>query len=157
MKKVLQVDEISTFVTKQQIETKRIVLAGGCFDMLHGGHLSFLEAARSLGDILVVLLESDEAISQRKGKGRPIKNNQARIKNLLTNTPVDYVIVIPFPFTDQDYDKLVTSLKPAIIATTKGDPYRHHKERQAKLVQAKVVDVIERIAKYSTTNLLSQL
>ena len=53
---------------------------------------------------------------------------------------------------DSDYDKLVSEIKPAIIATTKGDPYRHHKERQAQIVNAEVIDVIERLPQYSTTN-----
>ncbi len=129
------------------------VLVGGCFDLLHPGHISFLAKAREQGDILFLLLENDAMIQKRKGENRPNQNQQVRAEELRQTNLVNCVILLPQEMTNHDYDELVSILKPAIIATTKGDPYRHHKERQAHLVGGKVIDVIERIPQFSTTQL----
>ncbi len=133
-------------------EGKIIVLAGGCFDLLHEGHHSFLKKAKKEGDVLIILLESDLAIKTKKGENRPVNQQTIRAQNLAKLPYVDVVILLEGILTDEDYDNLVTSLKPAIIATTKGDPYRHHKDRQAAKVGAKVKEVIERLEGYSTTD-----
>lgn len=133
---------------------KKVVLAGGCFDLLHQGHLSFLQKAKEQGDILIVLLESDQSIKQWKGDNRPIHSQTQRAEALAELPAVDLVVCLPHFTTDAEYDNLVLSIKPAIIATTAGDPYRTHKERQAKRSSAEVVDVIERLPEYSTTKLV---
>ncbi|MEK7605173.1 MAG: adenylyltransferase/cytidyltransferase family protein [Patescibacteria group bacterium] len=155
MKKIIQSDQVSQI--KKELEDKTIVLVGGCFDVLHPGHRSFLKAAEGQGDSLVVLLESDEAVSKRKGPKRPVNTQLTRAQNLLSSTPTGLVILLPFPFEDNDYDQLVTSIKPAIIATTKGDPSIHHKIRQAKKIGAQVVEVIDRLPNHSTTQLINTL
>lgn len=155
---------VKTFITinqlpqiKKDLNNKSIVLVGGCFDVLHPGHHNFLKAAEEKGDLLVVLLESDSAVARRKGAKRPINTQLTRAENLLSSTPSTLVILLPFPFKDMDYDQLVTSIKPAIIATTKGDQFIHHKIRQAKKIGAQVVEVINRLPKYSTTQLINTL
>jgi cytidyltransferase-like protein len=139
---------------KQFVSNKSLVLVGGCFDILHPGHTAFLAEAKKLGDLLIVLLESDQAVKERKGNNRPINNSQVRAKNLLGQTSTNIVITLPFPFVDADYDNLVTQIKPAIIATTKGDPYIDHKARQAKKIDAELIEVIDRLEGHSTTNSL---
>lgn len=139
----------------KSLPEQKIVLVGGCFDVLHPGHRSFLKAAEEQGDLLVILLEADEAVSQRKGPKRPLNTQLKRAQNLLSSTPARLVILLPFPFEDNDYDQLVTSIKPAIIATTKGDPSIHHKIRQAKKIGAEIVEVIDRLSNYSTTQLIN--
>lgn len=141
----------------KSLPEQKLVLVGGCFDVLHQGHRSFLKAAEKQGDLLVVLLESDEAVSKRKGPKRPLNTQLTRAQNLLSSTPSKLIILLPFPFEDNDYDQLVSSVKPAIIATTKGDEFIHHKIRQAKKVDAQVVEVINRLPKYSTTRLINTL
>ncbi len=136
---------------------KRVVLAGGCFDILHTGHMAFLEAAKQDGDVLFVLLESDQMITKTKGQNRPINAQKDRATILASLAPVDYVVLLTYLQSHQDYDMLVLALKPAIIATTKGDPGRHHKERQAKLLHIKVVDVMKRIPSSSTSKLAKLL
>lgn len=153
MNKILTIKRAIDISKKLRTEGKQIVLAGGCFDILHLGHIEFLEKAKDRGNVLFVLLESDETIRQIKGNHRPINAQQDRAKVLSAFESVDYVILLPYLKTDTDYDDLIIGLKPTIIATTKGDPKRHHKERQAKKVGAKVIDVIEKKAKQSTSRL----
>lgn len=156
MNKIVELHQLEKDLASVDINRNKIVIAGGCFDSIHEGHISFLKAAKGQGSLLFVLLESDEDIKRRKGKDRPIYSQAMRAKSLSALYEVDVVICLTPLMTDSDYDRLVSQIKPAIIATTKGDPYRSHKERQAKLTEAKVVDVIERIPKYSTTDLLTK-
>jgi rfaE bifunctional protein nucleotidyltransferase chain/domain len=143
---------------KQLDETeKKIVLAGGCFDILHIGHLTFLESAKQHGEILIVLLESDETIKKSKGPKRPINTQLDRAKLLAALSVVDYVILLDSQMSNTSYDDLVITLKPAIIATTHGDSNRHHKERQAQQIGAHVIDVIELVSDKSTTHVINLL
>ncbi len=134
-----------------------VVLAGGCFDILHPGHLAFLNAAYAQGDRLIILLESDEQIKKSKGASRPINNQIIRANNLINQTAATDVVLLEGILNDAEYDKIVTLLKPAIIATTENDPYKFHKDRQATIVKAKVKDVIKRLEDYSTTKSLGEL
>src|SRR5205085_1112206 len=122
-------------------EEKKLVVAGGCFDILHIGHVTFLDGAKKAGDILMVLLENDEQIRKTKGEGRPITTQHDRAQILASLSCIDYVVTLPPMEDDHAYDSLIFSLKPAIIATTQGDPYRSHKERQANHIGAQVIDV----------------
>ncbi len=153
MKKILSIEQAIKLSRQLKREGKTIVLVGGCFDILHIGHVAFLEAASKEGDVLFVLLENDAAVKQNKGIDRPINRQKDRAKILSSLRFVDYVVLIPNNFSDQDYDNLVIGLKPAIIATTKGDPERKHKERQATMLSAKVVDVIEQVIDSSSSRL----
>ena len=155
--KILSLDESKKVTQQLHAAKKRIILAGGCFDILHIGHITFLEKAKKKGDVLVVLLESDEKIKKLKGRYRPINSQEDRAKILTSLTVIDYVIPLPPIYDDQEYDELVFTLKPAIIATTAGDPFRFHKERSAEKINAKVVDVIPLINDKSTTRLFHLL
>ncbi|MBP6881980.1 MAG: adenylyltransferase/cytidyltransferase family protein [Candidatus Levybacteria bacterium] len=134
-----------------------VVLAGGCFDILHPGHIAFLKAALAQGDTLIILLESDEQIKKSKGEGRPINSQAVRAENLISKTSATDIILLEGSPSDREYDKIVTLLKPAIIATTENDPYKYHKERQAGLIGASVKEVIKRLEDYSTTKILEEL
>lgn len=136
---------------------KKIILVGGCFDILHNGHVRFLRNAKKLGDVLLVLLESDASISKSKGSGRPINPQIDRAEILSELRDVDYVILLPSIMTDEEYDNVIIKIKPAIIATTKGDPWKVHKERQATLVGGKVTDVISPVKNKSTTRVAALL
>lgn len=138
-------------------QNKRIVLAGGCFDLLHIGHIIFIEEARKHGDYLILMLESDETITKSKGNKRPINSQDDRAKILSALTNVDYIIKLNPDMTNKSYDDLVFILKPAIIATTKGDINKHYKERQAEIIGAKVIDVTTPISDKSTTKLVEIL
>lgn len=117
------------------------ILVGGCFDILHFGHLQFLKKAKSLGDYLIVAIESDKRVRELKGKGRPIHNQDQRKEVLEALKFVDEVIILKDKMVEADYFELVKSVKPTIIAVTEGDPILKTKEEQAVLVGAKVTKI----------------
>lgn len=135
----------------------RKVLVGGCFDLLHFGHLRFLQKARQAGDYLIVALEPDQSIKKIKGLDRPIHNTRQRRQILEALKSVDKVIVLKPGMTDADYLKLVLRIKPAVIAVTAGDRQLQNKKRQAKKIGAVVKIVTPKIAGYSTTAILKKL
>lgn len=157
MNKILTTDVAVELGNALAHEKKRIVLAGGCFDILHIGHISFLEHAKAQGDVLCILLEADETITAAKGPKRPINCQEDRAKLLAALTVVDHVFLLPPGMTNDAYDTLVFAIKPAIIATTKGDSNRSHKERQANAIGAQVVDVVQLVDNQSTTKIIEIL
>lgn len=152
MNKIITPNKAIEIAKQIRDKGKTIVAAGGFFDILHKGHIKFLENSKKEGDYLFVLLEEDEKAKQ-KGPKRPINSQMGRAKVLLALPSVDYIILLKNMTNNNQYDKLITQISPSIIATTYGDPDIEHKIRQAKLVKAKVVYVVERIANYSTTKL----
>lgn len=153
MSKILNTQEAIRESKQRRAEGKTIVLAGGCFDILHVGHIAYLEEAKRNSDILFVLLESDATVGKIKGKDRPINTQEDRARVLAALDAVDYVVLLPRLETNQQYDDLVSKIRPAIIATTKNDPEKQHKERQAKKIGATVTDVVTRIKSFSSTRL----
>lgn len=134
----------------------RTVLVGGCFDLLHYGHIVFLESAKKLGDRLVVALESDENVRRMKGDRRPIHTQEQRKKMLEALDCVDKVLELPTMKTDADYAKLVMDVRPAVIAVTEGDPVEEKKRKHAATVAAKIV-IIPKIHTPSTSQLAKLL
>ena len=144
-------------ITEAVSEVSRVrgvkVLVGGCFDILHIGHITFLEKARRKGNYLILLLESDQTIKKLKGDNRPVNNQTNRAELLSHLDLVDLVILLP-EMADQVYDSIIMELKPQVIATTLGDPGIKHKKRQANLVGAKLIAVTKRVKGFSSTNLI---
>ena len=157
MGKILKVKEAIKIAKKIREQNKSVVLAGGCFDILHIGHIKFLENAKKYGDVLFVLLESDTNVKKQKGDNRPINTQTNRAIILSSLTAVDYTVILPELKTDNEYDAIITKIHPSIIATTDNDPHRVHKERQAKQINEKVAYVIKRIYDQSTSKLASLL
>lgn len=135
----------------------RVVLVGGCFDILHPGHLIFLQKAKKVGDYLIVLLESDEKIKRAKGSKRPVFNQQERMQLLQSLKMVDQVIALPAMESDQDYDRLISKINPAVIAVTKGYAPMHHYQRVAKMTGAKLKFVTKVVGNYSSSEILKHL
>lgn len=129
------------------------MVVGGCFDILHAGHIKFLEESKKLSDYLAVFLESDESVKKLKGEGRPANNQEKRAENLANLGSVDFIILLP-PMENKDYDNLVSNLEPDFIATTRGDKNVAHKKRTAKLVGARLVFSTKKLRGFSTTGLL---
>ncbi len=117
------------------------VLVGGCFDLLHFGHIKFLEQARKLGDYLIVALESDENVRRMKGDLRPIHTQEQRKAMLTSLTSVDEVIMLPPMQGDRDYYELVRKVKPSVIAVTEGDKKKIKKKEQAEEIGAALVEI----------------
>lgn len=95
----------------------RIVLANGCFDILHVGHVRYLEGARALGDLLVVGINSDEQVRALKGLGRPLVPERERAELVAALRSVDYVTIFPEP----NVEALLRAVRPDIHA--KGTDY----------------------------------
>jgi cytidyltransferase-like protein len=131
-----------------------VVLVGGCFDIIHVAHQKFLRLSKEQGKFLVVLLESDENIKKLKGKDRPVNNQITRAENLSKIESVDCIILLKTPTSSNYYENIVKSIRPDIIAVTKGDPLLSVKKLQADEVNGKVVIVMERNKEFSSTRII---
>ena len=98
--------------------SKKIIFSNGCFDLLHKGHIDLLAKARSLGDVLIVGLNSDVSVKALKGDKRPIQNQKVRFNNLLKLNSVDLIII----FEEKTPLKLIKKIQPNIIV--KGQDYK---------------------------------
>ncbi|KKR88386.1 MAG: Glycerol-3-phosphate cytidyltransferase TagD [Candidatus Gottesmanbacteria bacterium GW2011_GWA2_41_12] len=136
---------------------KGFILVGGCFDILHFGHIKFLENAKKYGDKIIIALESDKRVRKLKGENRPFHKQTERAEILANLTLVDYIIMLPSFSKDSDYKRLVETIRPEVIATTAGDQYLKQKKKQAEKVGAKVVTVTPRIHPFSSSKLAQTL
>src|SRR5687768_140943 len=114
---VLSREELKTRVAAAKAEAAKIVFANGCFDVLHVGHVRYLEGARELGDVLIVGINSDEQVAIQKGDGRPVLPASERAEIVAALESVTYVTIFDEPTVEQ----LLLALKPDIHA--KGTDY----------------------------------
>jgi rfaE bifunctional protein nucleotidyltransferase chain/domain len=150
MARIVNSQELKTFF---QMESKgKIVLAGGCFDILHIGHVRFLSEAKRMGDYLVVLLESDGRVKNLKGKNRPVFIQKERAEMLSALECVDIIVLLPMIEKDSDYLNLVMKIKPDIIAVTEDDPLLEKKRSQAEEVGGKL-KIVSFTKTFSTSKL----
>ncbi len=144
---------MAKIISLQEVKKiNNIVLAGGCFDLLHPGHLRFFRAAKKRGERLVILLESDKKAKILKGISRPIFNQKERAEMLTSLTIVDYVILLPYLKNDPEYDKIIQQIKPAVIAATGNDPLLERKKNQAESCGA-IMRIIPFFQNYSSSKL----
>ena len=114
---ILDRDSLVNLITIERAKGSRIVLANGCFDVLHAGHVRYLEGARALGDVLVVAINSDFQVGRLKGKGRPILLERERAELVASLEAVDWVTI----FDEPTVTELLLSIKPDVHA--KGTDY----------------------------------
>ena len=117
MTRPLALEEARELASRWRGEGKRLVLANGCFDLLHVGHVRYLREARALGDALLVGVNSDASVARLKGAGRPIMSAAERAEIVAALESVDAVVL----FDDDTADQLVATLRPDIHA--KGTDY----------------------------------
>jgi len=103
--------ELRRIIVGLKTKGKRVVFTNGCFDLLHIGHVRYLEKAKALGDVLVVGVNSDSSVRKLKGRRRPIQPEQDRAEILSALGCVDYVAL----FNEIDPLKLITALKPDVL------------------------------------------
>lgn len=109
--KIKKWNDITKISKKLRADNKKIVFTNGCFDIIHAGHILYLEEARSLGDVLVIGLNSDKSVKRLKGKDRPINSVEDRALVLSALSMVDYVVV----FEEDTPYKLIKNIKPDIL------------------------------------------
>jgi rfaE bifunctional protein nucleotidyltransferase chain/domain len=115
--KILPLDALAARLEEARQRGLRIVLANGCFDLLHVGHIRYLEGAKARGDVLVVGVNGDASAARLKGPGRPLLEAAARARLVAALRTVDYVVV----FDDVTVDSLLARLRPHVHA--KGTDY----------------------------------
>jgi len=112
-------NEITVLSEELRARGKKIVFTNGCFDLLHAGHVRYLETAKSFGDVLIVGLNSDQSVSTLKGKNRPINMQMDRAYLLAALEAVDYVVI----FDEDTPYNLIKAIKP--ITLVKGGDYEN--------------------------------
>jgi D-glycero-beta-D-manno-heptose 1-phosphate adenylyltransferase len=132
---------------------RRIVLANGCFDLLHVGHIRYLQAARACGDLLVVGINSDRAVAELKGEGRPVMPEYERAEIIAALSCVDYVTI----FDELTIEKLLLTLKPDVHA--KGTDYTIETVPEREVVKSYggTVAIVGDPKSHSTSSILSDL
>ncbi|HEC1797835.1 TPA: D-glycero-beta-D-manno-heptose-7-phosphate kinase [Campylobacter lari] len=131
------------------IQNQKVVFTNGCFDIMHYGHIKYLEKAKKLGDILVVGLNSDESVKRLKGNSRPINLEFQRACMLASMYFVDYVVI----FNDDTPYELIEFLKPDVLV--KGADYKGKEIVGSNLV--KKVELIDFEDGFSTTNIINRI
>jgi rfaE bifunctional protein nucleotidyltransferase chain/domain len=132
---------------------QRVVLANGCFDILHVGHTRYLAGARAEGDVLVVAINSDASVARLKGPGRPVLPAEARAELVAALAVVDYVIV----FDEPNVEALLEALRPDVHA--KGTDYTADSvpERAVAARLGVRVAIVGNPKQHSTRDLLARL
>jgi D-glycero-beta-D-manno-heptose 1-phosphate adenylyltransferase len=160
-KKILDRDTLAIEVRRRQVAGERGVFTNGCFDLLHLGHICYLQEARALGDFLILGLNSDEGVRLLKGAGRPLVPEDERAKILAALMCIDYVTI----FSEPTAGRLVSVLQPSIYV--KGGDYAGSKNNTPdtdRLPEAKVVQqygghvrLIPYLPHHSTTELIAAI
>jgi D-beta-D-heptose 7-phosphate kinase/D-beta-D-heptose 1-phosphate adenosyltransferase len=128
--KIVSIDELREERARLRGLGKQLIFTNGCFDILHVGHVRYLQSARSLGDALLVAINSDRSVRELKGAGRPVMNEQERAEMLAALDAVDYVTV----FDDISPRALIAEVLPDILV--KGGDYKLNEIHGRKEVEA---------------------
>lgn len=147
--KIIPFNKINLLVDKEKLKGKKIIFTNGCFDILHKGHVDYLNKAKGLGDILILGLNSDNSVKRLKGDSRPINNEDDRAFILSSLEAIDYVTI----FEDDTPLELIKIVQPDILV--KGGDYSA--EEVVGREYAKSVEIIKFVDGYSTTNTIKKL
>ncbi|MHB9036812.1 MAG: D-glycero-beta-D-manno-heptose 1-phosphate adenylyltransferase [Armatimonadota bacterium] len=157
MTKVQERSALQKIVEQAKSEGKTVVFTNGCFDIIHVGHIRCLQAARALGDVLVVGVNADDTVRRLKGEGRPIVPQYERVEVLAALECVDYVTI----FEEELPTELILAIKPSI--DVKGGDYRPEDMPEADAVRS-VGGVVKTVPYtstdtegFSTTNLIETI
>ena len=150
---IISIKSVSDFVKKLHDAGKTVVATNGCFDILHVGHVRYLQKTKSFADYLIVLLNSDKSVRNIKGEGRPINNESDRAEILTALSCVDFVVL----FDEDSPAMLLDEIKPDVY--TKGADYNMDTlpERDIMLKNNIKVEFIEFVQGKSTTNVINKI
>jgi D-beta-D-heptose 7-phosphate kinase/D-beta-D-heptose 1-phosphate adenosyltransferase len=145
--------ELLRIIKHLKAKGKRIIFTNGCFDLLHVGHIRYLEEARALGDVLIVGVNSDSSVRKLKGSKRPVLPEEERAEILSGLGCVDYITI----FDEIDPLKLITSLQPNVLA--KGGDWTKEQTVGKKVVERSggEVVIIPFVQGASTSNLIKTI
>ncbi|MDO9823959.1 bifunctional D-glycero-beta-D-manno-heptose-7-phosphate kinase/D-glycero-beta-D-manno-heptose 1-phosphate adenylyltransferase HldE [Glaesserella parasuis] len=150
---VVSEDELKAIVKQSKTRGEKIVMTNGCFDILHPGHVSYLENARKLGDRLIVAVNTDESVKRLKGESRPINDLDARMAVLAGLASVDWVV----PFGEDTPQRLIGEILPDLLV--KGGDYKPEEIAGSQEVWANGGEV--RVLNFengcSTTNVIKKI
>lgn len=151
--KIVDFLSVKSLFNKYKSKGKSVVFTNGCFDILHAGHVTYLEEAARLGDILVVGLNSDISVKQIKGDKRPIVGDRQRAKVLSALECVDYVVI----FDEPDPGNLIKEISPDLLV--KGADWSEDKIIGADLVKESggKVERIDLVPEISTTTIIQRI
>ena len=153
--KIVGQDRLVSISESMRKHGRKLVLTNGCFDLLHLGHVRYLQAARSLGDSLVVALNGDDSVRSLKGDGRPLNPAQNRAEVIAALQSVDHVVIFP----ELRVTRLIEQLRPAIYV--KGGDYTtlslNPEERAALEKVGAEVQILPFEPGYSTSKMISQI
>ncbi len=147
--KVVSFNHISDIIKREKSFNKKIVFTNGCFDILHKGHVKYLKKAKTLGDILILGLNSDDSVKRLKGQSRPINDEESRAAVLEALECIDYIVV----FNEDTPLELIKMVKPDILV--KGGDYKA--EDVAGREYAESVVIIDFVEGYSTTSTINKI
>ncbi len=150
---VLKLEELKKIVSLAKGTGKTVVFTNGCFDLIHGGHIEFLQKAREKGDLLVVGLNSDRSVKSIKGEGRPIKSEKERANIISALRYVDYITI----FDESTPADLIREVRPDILV--KGDDYAIDEVVGREIVEGygAKVELIPVVQGLSTTNIVEKI
>ncbi|MDD5455940.1 MAG: bifunctional D-glycero-beta-D-manno-heptose-7-phosphate kinase/D-glycero-beta-D-manno-heptose 1-phosphate adenylyltransferase HldE [Candidatus Margulisbacteria bacterium] len=149
MSKILDMKTLDITLKKLKNNNKKIVFTNGCFDIIHRGHLEYLKKAKSLGDILIIGVNSDSSVRKLKGKTRPINKSEDRM-NLLSHLDfVDYIV----EFSEDTPYELLKTVKPDILV--KGGDYKPSEVIGRQF--ARELKILPFVQGYSTTNIIKKI
>jgi len=115
--KIIHINKLDELGDSCRRDGKKVVLANGCFDLIHVGHVRYLTSAKELGDVLVVAINSDSSVSALKGHGRPFINESERAEILSAFACVNHVVI----FSEPNVENIIRALRPDFQA--KGTDY----------------------------------
>jgi D-beta-D-heptose 7-phosphate kinase/D-beta-D-heptose 1-phosphate adenosyltransferase len=147
-------DDLMKILPIRRAQGRRIVFTNGCFDLLHVGHIRYLQAAHDMGDILIVGLNSDASVQTlNKGNGRPVTPQGQRAEVLAALACVDYVVL----FDESDPGQLIADLKPDILV--KGGDWKPEQIAGRESVEARggLVRTIPLVPDISTTAIIEKI
>ncbi|MFM7852461.1 MAG: D-glycero-beta-D-manno-heptose 1-phosphate adenylyltransferase [Flammeovirgaceae bacterium] len=151
--KIKQTEVAQAIVQSWQAKGEKVVFTNGCFDLLHLGHVDYLEKARGLGDKLVIGLNSDDSVSRFKGPDRPLQDQNSRARILASLQFVDLVVF----FNEDTPFNLISALTPNVLV--KGSDYLAESIVGADVVKKAggVVKTIDFVPGYSTTRIVEKI
>ena len=153
--KVVEIEQAAQRANELRAAGKKLVATNGCFDLLHLGHVRYLEAARARGDILIVGVNGDQSVRQLKGPGRPLNDERTRAEVLAALECVDVVTIFP----EVRATRFIEAVRPAIYV--KGGDYSSESlntEESAALGKIGAqIEIVPLIKGYSTSRLVEQL